>query len=825
MESKSAGLEGEREAAMAETVESGDEEDGVLFVDGEDEEMGDAPPPGESSQHADEEATAKKVSLSPVSSSASAPPRASHRGVKAEDRLVSSDNSESGEEEEETEEEDGESDDDDDPVVREIDVYVRRLDTSSAASVYVLQYPLRPLYRPYGDHGQLLEVAYRERQRTLQFTYGLHTAGENFDPSHPMNVEAERAFYATAGADDRAGPDGVSSGAGALGGSPQDRRGLERERAQAHEVRPKHILKSQRALAGDCSYAVGILKKNKLFITPVDHVLQFRPDFTPIDRLQQNAAAYAASGSGGRHAFPSDASSARKKGGDAERDERPEPGTGAAAERGAGAMFAANLGEGRAKISHSRQRDIEESEEWLSLETFYDADTSEALDIIRTLCSTQVEAEEDEEKKTSANSGEDLLADLSASAPTPPPASAASAVSAGSPLAPAASGSQDILFVSNTRGYLRSLCGTAADRSGAASGSAQSASQATGPLGYGALAKLSPDQQVFTILRHRHVESFATIQRLLTTPMSEADLLRILLQYAVLVLGNWAIKSMYVYDDMYEISCRDLLLALLIRSGATSAAPSGRPGEAFSPPSSVGLPKEAFRSATRLPAEKVTLMLQEVAVCSSSAWRLKLPPDSAFLAAHPSIQKHFDLWWKQRLQQVVKEVHQRRDARKQPPRLLCAADEGKAAVVSPALLQLAGRLCASSLKTQGAQTFKQLREMLNGKNQDFVGITDRDLERVLQTVAVQVGTVWLSPKVGNPQIDLYRDSLISILKSQTAPHSKAQIVQELAQALNRHVDLPDFTLRKLLRELAVNEGGFWAFKGRVKETQDAETDV
>lgn len=52
----------------------------------------------------------------------------------------------------------------------------------------------------------------------------------------------------------------------------------------------------------------------------------------------------------------------------------------------------------------------------------------------------------------------------------------------------------------------------------------------------------------------------------------------------------------------------------------------------------------------------------QVAVCSCSAWHLKLPPDTAFAAAHPSIQKHFDQWWRQRLQQVVKEIHQRRDA-------------------------------------------------------------------------------------------------------------------------------------------------------------------
>ncbi|CBZ50984.1 putative SIN-like domain-containing protein [Neospora caninum Liverpool] len=774
------------------------EDEGVLFVDGDDE---DEQPMSVDHDSKDQVKKAREQLPSSAASRVKAEEEAQENGGLSSDS--SEEEKEEEEEEEDEEEEADESGSDDDPVVREIDVYLRRLDTSSATSVYVLQYPLRPLYRPYGDHGQLLEVAYRERQRTLQFAYGLHTGGDNFDPSHPMNVEAERA--GSSGCDDPA-PGGKTGAT---------------ERSE--ERRPKHILKSQRALAGDCSYAVGILKKDKIFITPVDHVLQFRPDFTQIEQLQK--ASYPAgrrlSASGdSRAAAPAlrrrneekdkleaaPAGSGEAPAAETARGDAPRAG---AATRPGGerpATVVANSGEGRGKISHSRQRDIEESEQWLTLETFYDADTPEALDIIRTLCSTPV-ASDDEDEKTE----EDLLAEPSAAPASSPPSSA----------------SQDILFVSNTRSYLRALCGHTAEKPSTGGSAAQNAAHATGPLGYGALAKLSPDQQVFTILRHRHVESFATIQRLLTAPMAESDLLRLLLQYAVLVLGNWAIKSMYVYDDMYEISCRDLLLALLIRSGSAFApATQGAPGGDATLPSSVGLPKEAFRSATRLPVDRVTQMLQEVAVCSSSAWRLKIPPDTSFLAAHPAIQKHFDQWWRQRLQQVVKEVHQRRDARASPQGAAAAGEEGKtkdaAAAVSPALLQLAGRLCSSVLKAQGALTFQQLRETLNSKNDDFLAVADRDLERVLQTVAIQVGTVWIVPKVGNAQSDLYRDCLIEVLKKQTQPQSKATIVQEMTQALNRRVDLPDFTLRKLLRELAVNEGGFWSFKGRATETGDGD---
>lgn len=63
---------------------------------------------------------------------------------------------------------------------------------------------------------------------------------------------------------------------------------------------------------------------------------------------------------------------------------------------------------------------------------------------------------------------------------------------------------EDILFVADTQSYLRRLCGNGSTSGGSESGggifglqsAAAAAHQAVGPLGYGALAKLSPDQQV-----------------------------------------------------------------------------------------------------------------------------------------------------------------------------------------------------------------------------------------------------------------------------------------------------------------------------------------
>lgn len=249
-----------------------------------------------------------------------------------------------------------------------------------------------------------VQVAYREKQRTLHFTYGLNTRGENFDPNHPMNLEAEKNAASLSTAD-------ASS---TFGGSSR-RKDLPGEHEREKETMPRHVLKSQRAAAGDCSYAVGILKQDKLFITPVDHVLQFRPDFSQVDRLaaqsqQQSSRSSAhasapksaaagtpptgdATGSAdsamtsgesrgsGRAATEDERGDGKTKGGggsgiarhageDAAKGKlggAPMAGSGPGG-MGVGAGVSMSAGQGRTRMSHSKQRDVEEAEEWLPVE-------------------------------------------------------------------------------------------------------------------------------------------------------------------------------------------------------------------------------------------------------------------------------------------------------------------------------------------------------------------------------------------------------------------------------------------------------------------------
>lgn len=100
-------------------------------------------------------------------------------------------------------------------------------------------------------------------------------------------------------------------------------------------------------------------------------------------------------------------------------------------------------------------------------------------------------------------------------------------------------------------------------------------------------------------MKQLQLASHATVKRLLATPAEEQQLLQQLLQQCCLIQGNWCLKSSLSCASTYEATCRDLLLALLIR-------------DAQQQPNSTGIAKEAFRAATRLPQETTDELLNQV---------------------------------------------------------------------------------------------------------------------------------------------------------------------------------------------------------------------
>ncbi|XP_020270730.1 DNA-directed RNA polymerase III subunit RPC5-like isoform X2 [Asparagus officinalis] len=126
--------------------------------------------------------------------------------------------------------------DEEDKVVCEIDVYCNRLDEDS--QLYIMQYPLRPYWRPYELDERCEMVKVKPKHSEVELVMSVDVESENYDASKP--------------------------------GTP---------RLQ------KQILSSSSA-SSTVQYAAGILIKNQLHLSPIHEVLQFRPSMKHIDECE-----------------------------------------------------------------------------------------------------------------------------------------------------------------------------------------------------------------------------------------------------------------------------------------------------------------------------------------------------------------------------------------------------------------------------------------------------------------------------------------------------------------------------------------------------------
>ncbi|XP_026193127.1 uncharacterized protein LOC34617390 [Cyclospora cayetanensis] len=654
-------------------------------------------------------------------------------------------------------------DDEEDPIVEVLDVYLRRFDdildeggAPSAAAVapdgaagakskvFVLQFPLRPQGRPYGDHGRLQQVAYRQQQQQLRLSYALHAEGPNFDHNHPLAAAGstgEQARHAS----------GVVGGGGTT----------------------PHVLKSQVAKGSECSYAVGVVRNGILYLTPAQGVLQFKPDFGAFEALQHQ-------------------------------QQVSEGAAGALPPKQQQQQLIQHMGEMRTRISHSRQRDIEESEPWIPIETFYDADTPEAFDLLSALFNKDRE---------DAAIGNCTFFDSTTAQKQAQPQEAAQQ---------RRQHCDDIVFASDIVSYLSSIC-----RSQQQNEQSAAAAAASGPL----------NTPCWTSLPELHA--------------------------ALLLRAVWCAASGFSDHETAALGVSRNCEALAGNShgGAAAAAATAA---AMLPSArqlvSQELPRVLVDVRSHVPgsAARAAHPRRSVAVCASSSWRLKLPPDEAFLSAHPKVAAHFAAFWENRLKEVVKEVHAKREAAESPSTcvvpstifyvcvaalllegfssrsdhaftflarmcVLIPANGRSTGATTPAQLQLAARGVKAILCEFGGLSLTEIRDKLVETSDELKTLTDDELKHVLRGIALHVQGIWVLNSLGNPQIDEFRSALIRVFSSSSPPKTKSQIIQAIEADLQRRVSLPDFALRKLLREFAKNENGMWIFKGN--NSQDAVTGV
>ena len=376
----------------------------------------------------------------------------------------------------------GEVPESEDELLHECDVYLNRMydPPDFVGDMYVLQYPLRPSYRPYGDQGVLDKVELKPKSRRLRFAYKLH----------------QNDHYAE-------------------------------EDVMQEKYEQRHTLNSTVVANPACSYAVGVIRQGRMTLTPIRAVNQLRPDFEDFEKLKKTAdRGLGVSGVADGHegARAARASDSEEEPGPMEPVEAPMAPVRVEYLSGKGAQADAQMA--------AKAADTEDA--WKRLD-FFDASSPESADIyLQHIVFAATEAAE---------------ADMEGSAPEHPKL-------------------QPLELDGDNVSFLKSMCGRAEERNRLRQLRQKASLNQDGLSSY-VLSKMPAERQVEAIVRHFGVASYAhhvrkrLPQSTLRSIGSDVALITMLQDCAVLVCGNWVLKSKLANFEGMEANARDLLLSIL----------------------------------------------------------------------------------------------------------------------------------------------------------------------------------------------------------------------------------------------------------------------
>ncbi len=318
------------------------------------------------------------------------------------------------------------------------------------------------------------------------------------------------------------------------------------------------------------------------------------------------------------------------------------------------------------------------------------------------------------------------------------------------------------------------------------------------------LSRLDFGRQIEAIMRRSQVVRFSDIMTSLPANtrarFSQADVLNHLDHCALLVQGNWVVLSHLSGLRPQLWDTRDALLILLHAERDVTV--------------------QLLSGIANLGKDDIEELLRSV--CSldilTNTWKLKQREDKEFATAHPEIV--------QRHSAIANSLIQRLKAKKE--RGVSSASPQKGKSFSAEETQAMMEVARGKLADQGALCTDEVRQILQASTRDHFVSESCALEILRLVEAIPVRDRWALASKGSE--DVLRLTLISMYKDRDAL-TKPEIVTAFNKALGRQCDLTDHDLRKLIKEFAKNEKGYWVFNGemiaerRIKSVKDEVDDI
>ena len=117
----------------------------------------------------------------------------------------------------------------------------------------------------------------------------------------------------------------------------------------------------------------------------------------------------------------------------------------------------------------------------------------------------------------------------------------------------------------------------------------------------------------------------------------------------------------------------------------------------------------------------------------------------------------------------------------------------------------------AKLIDSGAQTTEEIRQFLQAKTRDHFISEPTALEVLRLVEAIPIRERWAVQSRGG-EIDEMRLILIGLYRERDAL-TKGEILSAFNAQLGRACELSDHDLRKMIKEFASNDKGYWVFNG------------
>ena len=363
---------------------------------------------------------------------------------------------------------------------------------------------------------------------------------------------------------------------------------------------------------------------------------------------------------------------------------------------------------------------------------------------------------------------------------------------------------RELEFASGAQGdYLTALT----SGRGKASSVESSAPTVQGQEHHSELSRLDFGRQVEAIMKRSQVLRFGDLMAALPANTrarySAADVMSQLDHCAILIQGNWVVLSHLSGLRPQLWDTRDALLILLHAEREVTV--------------------QLLSGIGNLGKEDIEDLLRTVCILDllTNTWKLKVREDKEFSLNNPEVvQKH---------SAIANSIIQRLKAKK---------ERSSSSSVSPTKTTTASltaeetqammEITRSKLVDSGAVSTDEIRQAIQAQTRDHFVSESCALEILRLVEAVPVRDRWAANCRGKD--DVLRYELISMYKDRDAL-TKPEIVSAFNRVLGRACDLTDHDLRKLIKEFARNEKGYWVFNGepiaerRVKGVKDEVDDI